>query len=550
MRLDDARGRGAARGAVPRPARCPRCAGTPRSSGRRAGVRVPARSARAASNGIATVRTGWRRAGGVASTLSSCSPPSAACRVRGMGVAVSVSACTSRFRPPMARRRSIAFWRMPKRCSSSITTSPRPGEPHRPCRRASGCRSPRRSVRRRAPARTCRASSAGVSRDSAATRMRSGARRRRNVSRCWRTSTVVGATTATCPPASATAAAARSATSVLPKPTSPHSSRSIGCPPARSPARPRWRSLVGRRRIRGSRRPHAQTVGRTARIAGPTASARSRASRTRPRAVSAISRSIAARRVVQASPSDLVERHRLGLAAVAPDAARLLNRHQQARAAGEFEGEAVGRRAVGVHRLQAAQHRQPVIEVDHHVARAAMPAPARRRARGRSAAGPNTSPLAITVGRVADEPSSRLSGQDGHGGRRPPLATRPSRRSSAGGVLQHLRPLRGRGGARRDRCAALPVPAAATNAAHASAGSGSAAKFGSVSPARGSRCADLAPGARRPPFNLSEIQRGGRQPGPAVAAQRQPRLPRLGDLRKTVGEQLLGSGIEQHRRRR
>ena len=53
--------------------------------------------------------------------------------------------------------------------------------------------------------------------------------------RCWRTRTVVGASTATCRPASAAAAAARSATSVLPKPTSPQTSRSIGgCPRARS----------------------------------------------------------------------------------------------------------------------------------------------------------------------------------------------------------------------------------------------------------------------------------------------------------------------------
>jgi len=47
-------------------------------------------------------------------------------------------------------------------------------------------------------------------------------------------SSVVGTTTATCLPSSATANAARSATSVLPKPTSPQISRSIGRPLSRS----------------------------------------------------------------------------------------------------------------------------------------------------------------------------------------------------------------------------------------------------------------------------------------------------------------------------
>ena len=45
---------------------------------------------------------------------------------------------------------------------------------------------------------------------------------------------MVGATSATCIPALAAMKAARKATSVLPKPTSPHTSRSIGRPEARS----------------------------------------------------------------------------------------------------------------------------------------------------------------------------------------------------------------------------------------------------------------------------------------------------------------------------
>ena len=50
------------------------------------------------------------------------------------------------------------------------------------------------------------------------------------VAKCWRASSVVGTTTATWKPASAATKAARSATSVLPKPTSPHTSRSMGLP--------------------------------------------------------------------------------------------------------------------------------------------------------------------------------------------------------------------------------------------------------------------------------------------------------------------------------
>ena len=49
---------------------------------------------------------------------------------------------------------------------------------------------------------------------------------------CWRASSVVGTTTATCLPFMAATKAARSATSVLPKPTSPQISRSIGRPDA------------------------------------------------------------------------------------------------------------------------------------------------------------------------------------------------------------------------------------------------------------------------------------------------------------------------------
>ena len=60
--------------------------------------------------------------------------------------------------------------------------------------------------------------------------MRTGqsAKRSRKFARCCCTSSVVGASTATCLPACTATKAARIATSVLPKPTSPHTMRSIG----------------------------------------------------------------------------------------------------------------------------------------------------------------------------------------------------------------------------------------------------------------------------------------------------------------------------------
>jgi hypothetical protein len=57
-------------------------------------------------------------------------------------------------------------------------------------------------------------------------------KRSAKVLKCWRASSVVGTTTATCLPSIAAAKAARNATSVLPKPTSPQISRSIGRPGA------------------------------------------------------------------------------------------------------------------------------------------------------------------------------------------------------------------------------------------------------------------------------------------------------------------------------
>ena len=66
-------------------------------------------------------------------------------------------------------------------------------------------------------------------RDSTSTRIGKPENRSANVLPCCVASSVVGASTATCLPSWIALNAARMATSVLPKPTSPHTRRSIGC---------------------------------------------------------------------------------------------------------------------------------------------------------------------------------------------------------------------------------------------------------------------------------------------------------------------------------
>ncbi len=67
--------------------------------------------------------------------------------------------------------------------------------------------------------------------------MRTGVSEKRSekVWKCCSASNVVGTSSATCLPSASATHAARSATSVLPKPTSPHTSRSIGRPDVMSP---------------------------------------------------------------------------------------------------------------------------------------------------------------------------------------------------------------------------------------------------------------------------------------------------------------------------
>ena len=84
------------------------------------------------------------------------------------------------------------------------------------------------------PSFTASISLRGTRREACAMRSGRPLKRSVKVAKCWRASSVVGTTTATCLPFMAATKAVRSATSVLPKPTSPQTSRSIGRPFCRS----------------------------------------------------------------------------------------------------------------------------------------------------------------------------------------------------------------------------------------------------------------------------------------------------------------------------
>ncbi|XQU67722.1 hypothetical protein OJJOAM_000453 [Cupriavidus sp. H18C1] len=144
--------------------------------------------------------------------------------VRGIGVAVSVSTSTS------ARSVfSASFWRTPKRCSSSMMTSPSRWK--RTSSDSSLCVPITIST---VPSLICLIAASTsflvLKRDSSTMRTGQSAKRSDSVWKCCSASSVVGASIATCLPPITATKAARSATSVLPKPTSPQTSRSIGLP--------------------------------------------------------------------------------------------------------------------------------------------------------------------------------------------------------------------------------------------------------------------------------------------------------------------------------
>ena len=172
--------------------------------------------------GVTKVRIASRRSGAVAITERSRSPSSDIASVRGIGVAVSVSTSTS------ARNAFRAsFWRTPKRCSSSTMTRPRRLNLTSFCK--SLCVPMAMSISPVArPFSAAPVSLPLLKRDSSAMRIGQSAKRSLKVWKCCSASSVVGVSTATCMPSATATKAARSATSVFPKPTSPHTTRSIG----------------------------------------------------------------------------------------------------------------------------------------------------------------------------------------------------------------------------------------------------------------------------------------------------------------------------------
>ena len=174
------------------------------------------------------VSTGWRPGGSSRITDTSRSPYAVSASVRGIGVAVitSTSGC-------MPLRRSVARWITPKRCCSSMIAKPSCLKRTVSCTSAwvptASCALPsasRAHASRRSFAPVVPVSRTGSKRD--------GANSRAIFRKCCSASSSVGAMKAACNPFSIATSAARSATMVLPDPTSPCSSRFIGCVRRRS----------------------------------------------------------------------------------------------------------------------------------------------------------------------------------------------------------------------------------------------------------------------------------------------------------------------------
>ena len=150
-------------------------------------------------------------------------------KVRGIGVAVNVKMSTS------ARNALRAsFWRTPKRCSSSTITRPK----------LANCVSLESSLwvpimMSASPlaiaSRAALISLVVLKRESSTILTGQSAKRSFQVATCCSASRVVGANIATCLPPITATKLARRATSVFPKPTSPHTRRSIGVPLVISP---------------------------------------------------------------------------------------------------------------------------------------------------------------------------------------------------------------------------------------------------------------------------------------------------------------------------
>ena len=169
-----------------------------------------------------SVCIGRRSGGGVFITLRSRAAISENCKVRGIGVAVSVSVSTFAL-----ISRSFSFAATPNFCSSSMISKPKFLNFSSLLKRA--CVPIKISI---LPSATEESISffcfAVLKRFKKSTVTLNSLRRSRNVFACCTAKIARGTSIATCLPSAIALNAARTATSVLPKPTSPHTSLSIG----------------------------------------------------------------------------------------------------------------------------------------------------------------------------------------------------------------------------------------------------------------------------------------------------------------------------------
>ena len=176
----------------------------------------------ASVRGPTKVSTGCRSSGAVANVEVSRIPVSDISSVRGIGVALMASTSTL-----VRICLSFSLCSTPKRCSSSITTSPRSLN-FTFSERMRWVPITTSMLPEAISSTIARVSLALWKRDSTLILMGNPEKRSVKVSKCCCASKVVGTSTATCLPSCTALKAARIATSVLPKPTSPEIRRSMG----------------------------------------------------------------------------------------------------------------------------------------------------------------------------------------------------------------------------------------------------------------------------------------------------------------------------------
>ena len=239
-------------------------------------TRVHARSIHPGFHSGATADwMGFRPPGSSSNVETAKSPKTVIAMVRGIGVAVITSTCGTTF--PRALPRSWSRCSTPKRCCSSTTTIARSKNSTESW--MSACVPMTMSASPVTTSRSaCFFSATFIEPVKSTTLTPSGTCPAIDVA-CCAASTSVGASSAACFPASTAWSIAKSATSVLPEPTSPCRSRDIGVAESKScaisPATLRWPAVSSNGRL--SRRAARAASSRT----GSGHASRSRASRRR-----------------------------------------------------------------------------------------------------------------------------------------------------------------------------------------------------------------------------------------------------------------------------